>query len=67
VGAGVKAGAYAGIFQDVPDGMSVLGVPAKEAGATLRSWKLIERLPAMRQELRQLKKRLDALEQSEDH
>ena len=67
VGAGTKAGAYAAIFQDVPEGMVVVGVPANEAGATLRAWKLVERLPAMRQEIWRLKKRLDALEQSEDH
>ena len=67
LGAGMKAGAFTAIAQDVPDGMVVAGLPANEAGATLRGWKLIERLPAMRQEMRQLKKRLDALEQSEDH
>ena len=67
VGAGAKVGAYSGIYHDVPDETSVLGVPANEAGVTMRQWNIIERLPAMRQEIRQLKKRLDALKQSEDH
>ena len=67
IGSRVRASAFAAIAQDVPDGTTVAGVPAREARRQLRIYKTQERLPELRQRLRNLEKRLRALESAEDH
>ena len=67
IGSGVRASAFAAIAQDVPDGSTVVGVPAREAGRQLRIYKTQERLPELRQRLRELEKKVQALESAKDH
>ncbi len=66
VGQGVTVGGFTAIVQDVPDGMTILGVPSGEIGKTLKIWKSSERLPEMRRTIRTLEKRLDSLESAAD-
>jgi UDP-3-O-[3-hydroxymyristoyl] glucosamine N-acyltransferase len=57
-----KVGAQAGVMHDVEDGATVLGAPAMPHKDFLRSAALFAKLPELSKELRELKKRLDALE-----
>ncbi len=66
VGTGVKVAGGSVIFKDVPDGAEVAGYPAIQALKQLRAWKIISKLPELREKVRQLEKRLAALE-SADH
>ena len=67
VGAGVQAAAFAAIAQDVPDGATIAGIPAGDARQQLRAIQMTAKLPELRQQLRQLVKRLEALESAADH
>lgn len=57
-----KVGAQAGVMNDVDDGATVLGAPAMPHKDFLRSAALFAKLPELHKELRELKKRLAALE-----
>ncbi|GMU58455.1 MAG: UDP-3-O-acylglucosamine N-acyltransferase [Myxococcaceae bacterium] len=57
-----KVGAQAGVMHDVDDGATVLGAPAMPHKDFLRSAAVFARLPELSKELRELKKRLEALE-----
>jgi len=67
IGAGVRVGAYSGIGHDVPDGAVVAGVPAVDARRWLRNVRVLARLTEMHERVRQLEKRVRALESSENH
>ena len=67
LGTGAKSGAFTAIAKDVPDGSSVLGVPAMESGKTLRTWLEWMNSTGIRKSVKKLEKRLDALESSKDH
>lgn len=58
IGDGARIAAKSAIYQDVPAGATVMGIPAAEAGAMKRAFALFPRLP-------ELFKRLRALEESE--
>ncbi|MFZ5471116.1 MAG: UDP-3-O-(3-hydroxymyristoyl)glucosamine N-acyltransferase [Myxococcota bacterium] len=57
-----KVGAQAGVAQEVPDGAMVTGYPAIEHKRWLRNTAAAEKLADLVKEVRQLRKRLDALE-----
>jgi UDP-3-O-[3-hydroxymyristoyl] glucosamine N-acyltransferase len=67
LGNGVQGAAYCAIPQDVPDGQAVAGVPAKPARQQLREWQAMSRLPDMLKKVRELEKRLEAIESAKDH
>lgn len=62
IGDRAKVGAQAGVMSDVDDGATVLGAPAMPHKDFLRSAALFARLPELHKELRELKRRLAALE-----
>lgn len=61
-----KVGAQAGVMNDVADGATVLGAPAMPHKDFLRSAALFAKLPELNKELRELKKRLAALEKEKE-
>jgi UDP-3-O-[3-hydroxymyristoyl] glucosamine N-acyltransferase len=63
----VRCGAYSAIAQDVPDGQTLLGVPAMDARKQMRLWNLIAKLPEINQRIQDLNKRIKALESPADH
>ncbi|MDY7010997.1 MAG: UDP-3-O-(3-hydroxymyristoyl)glucosamine N-acyltransferase [Planctomycetota bacterium] len=66
LGAGVKAAACSCIAQDVPDGAAVSGIPAFDARKWLRTVKVLPEIPELKRQIRQLEKRLSALESAND-
>lgn len=61
VGDRVKVAAKAGVINHVPNDTVLAGAPAIEAGKAKRAYSLIEFLPEMRKQLKELKHRLDDL------
>ena len=57
-----KVGAQAGVISDLEDGAVVLGAPAMPSRDFMRSTAVFIKLPELHRELRDLKKRLEALE-----
>ncbi len=57
-----KVGAQAGVMHDLDDGAVVLGAPAMPSRDFMRSTAVFMKLPELQRELRELKKRLAALE-----
>jgi UDP-3-O-[3-hydroxymyristoyl] glucosamine N-acyltransferase len=66
IGSGVIVGAQAGVHRNVPDGQHVLGSPAIPVREQRRIFQMIERLPEMHRQLRELSARIDALAQAVD-
>jgi UDP-3-O-[3-hydroxymyristoyl] glucosamine N-acyltransferase len=66
IGSGVIVGAQAGVHRSVPDGQHVLGSPAIPVREQRRIFQMIERLPEMHRQLRELSARLDALSPAVD-
>ncbi|MGE0709540.1 MAG: UDP-3-O-(3-hydroxymyristoyl)glucosamine N-acyltransferase [Planctomycetota bacterium] len=62
IGDGAVIGAQAGVHADVPPGGQVLGSPAFDGESAKRSLAAIRKLPEMRKRLRELERRLSALE-----
>ncbi|MER2563169.1 MAG: UDP-3-O-(3-hydroxymyristoyl)glucosamine N-acyltransferase [Myxococcaceae bacterium] len=58
-----KVGAQAGVMSDVDDGATVLGAPQMPAKDFMRSTAIFMRLPELSKQLRELQRRLEALEQ----
>lgn len=58
VGNMVKVGGQAAVIGDVPDGMTIVGSPAIDANKAKRAYALIETLPEMRKQLKQIEKKL---------
>ncbi len=58
----VKVGAQSGVSNSVPDGQAVSGSPAVEHKTWLKSSAVVGQLPELVKELRQLRKRVEALE-----
>ncbi len=67
VGAGVVAGARATITEDMSDGLKVLGFPAREIRAEMKSMSLYQKLPDIVKELKQLEKKVERLEAAKNH
>ncbi|MGO9471214.1 MAG: UDP-3-O-(3-hydroxymyristoyl)glucosamine N-acyltransferase [Isosphaeraceae bacterium] len=61
IGSGVIVGAQAGVHRNVPDGQHVLGSPAIPVREQRRIFQMVERLPEMHRQLRELSARIDAL------
>ena len=61
IGDGVMAGAQSGILQDVESGLRIIGIPARPAKKALRELMLIQRLPEIVQEIKQLRKQIEDL------
>jgi len=61
VGARVRLGGRAGVIQDVPEGSTMSGYPAQDHRAALRQEATLRHLPVMRQQIRELERRLREL------
>ena len=57
IGDGARVGAKAAVFQDVPAGSTVVGIPASDHGPMMRAFTLFPRLPEMFRRLRVLEGR----------
>jgi UDP-3-O-[3-hydroxymyristoyl] glucosamine N-acyltransferase len=62
----VKIGAQAGVVGDVPDGATIVGAPAIDAGKARRAYSLIEYLPEMKKKIKELERQLAKLHQDRD-
>jgi UDP-3-O-[3-hydroxymyristoyl] glucosamine N-acyltransferase len=62
VGDGALIGSQAGVHRDVPAGAGMIGTPAMQGDAGLRSLAAIGRLPEIMKDVRTLSRRLAALE-----
>jgi UDP-3-O-[3-hydroxymyristoyl] glucosamine N-acyltransferase len=51
-------GAKSGVMRDIPDGGTVLGIPAAPAKDTKRQWVAIQQLPELVRRLRDLEKQV---------
>jgi len=58
IGNNVTIGAQAGVVNSIPDGETVLGAPAIDAGQARRAYTVLQHLPQMRQDIRTLHNRL---------
>jgi UDP-3-O-[3-hydroxymyristoyl] glucosamine N-acyltransferase len=61
IGNNVAIGAQAGVINNVGDGKVVLGAPAIEANQAKRAYGLIQNLPEMRQNIRELQAQIERL------
>jgi UDP-3-O-[3-hydroxymyristoyl] glucosamine N-acyltransferase len=61
IGNNVTIAAQSGVINDVPDGQTVLGAPAIEANQGKRSYGMIQYLPEMRQNIRNLQMQMEKL------
>ncbi len=61
IGNNVTIAAKAGVINSIPDGKVVLGAPAIEANQGRRAYGMIQYLPEMRQTIRDLQNRIEAL------
>jgi UDP-3-O-[3-hydroxymyristoyl] glucosamine N-acyltransferase len=61
IGNGVIVGAQAGVHRNVPDGQNVLGSPAIPVREQRRIFQMIERLPEMHRQVKELAARVAAL------
>lgn len=66
LGSGVRVGAQAGVAQDVADREQLLGSPARDSRAYLKQDFALRRLPELLAQFRELKRRVEALESSDD-
>jgi UDP-3-O-[3-hydroxymyristoyl] glucosamine N-acyltransferase len=61
LGRQVTVGAKSGVMRDIPDGGTVLGIPAQPDKQTKRQWVAVQKLPELMREMRDLRKELDEL------
>ncbi len=61
IGNNVTIGAQAGVVNSIPDGETVLGAPAIDAGQARRAYTMLPYLPQMRQDIRALQNQLEKL------
>ena len=61
IGNNVTIGAQAGVINSIPDGETVLGAPAIDAGQARRAYTMLPYLPQMRQDIRALQSQLEKL------
>lgn len=67
VGSGTVIGADSGVISNIAAGQQVLGMPAIDSRKELQIWALKKRLPEMAQQLKDVIRRVDKLETSEDN
>ena len=58
IGNNVTIGAQAGVVNSIPDGETVMGAPAIDANQARRAYTMLQFLPDMRQDIRNLQSRL---------
>jgi UDP-3-O-[3-hydroxymyristoyl] glucosamine N-acyltransferase len=61
IGNNVTIGAQAGVINSIPDGKVVLGAPAIDANQGRRAYGIIQNLPEMRQNIRDLQNRIERI------
>jgi UDP-3-O-[3-hydroxymyristoyl] glucosamine N-acyltransferase len=61
IGNNVTIGAQAGVINNIPDGETVLGAPAIDAGQARRAYTMLPYLPQMRQDIRALQSQLERI------
>lgn len=61
IGNNVTIGAQAGVINNIPDGETVLGAPAIDAGQARRAYTMLPYLPQMRQDIRALQNQIEKL------
>ena len=61
IGNNVTIGAQAGVINSIPDGETVLGAPAIDAGQARRAYTMLPYLPQMRQDIRALQNQLEKI------
>ena len=66
IGAHAKVGGGSSIFTNIPDGAVYRGFPATDLHSFQRQQAAVRKLPALLKKIRDLTKRLDALEQAEE-
>ena len=54
-------GAKSGVMRDIPDGGTVLGIPAQPDKQTKRQWIAVQKLPDLMRELRELQQEIEQL------
>ena len=64
IGDNAQLGAMAGLMKDVPSGTTVLGSPAIPIKDALRSFSLVERLPDLYKQIKQLEAQVEALKKA---
>jgi UDP-3-O-[3-hydroxymyristoyl] glucosamine N-acyltransferase len=64
IGNMVTIGAKAGVVNNIPDGKTIVGTPAIDANKAKRAYSLIEFLPDIRKNMKDLEKRLKNLEKN---
>jgi UDP-3-O-[3-hydroxymyristoyl] glucosamine N-acyltransferase len=64
IGNKVMIAAQAGVINNAPDGVTLMGSPAIEAGLAKRAYSLIQYLPEMRKSIKELKNGLEKLSPS---
>ena len=64
IGNNVTIAAQAGVINNVPDGQAIVGSPAIDANKAKRAYSLIEYLPDMRKNIKEIEKRLAKLEET---
>jgi UDP-3-O-[3-hydroxymyristoyl] glucosamine N-acyltransferase len=63
-GNNVTIGAQAGVINNIPDGKVVIGAPAIDANQGRRAYGIIQNLPEMRQNIRNLQNRIERIASS---
>jgi len=61
LGKQARVGAKSGVMRDIPDGGTVLGIPAQPDKQTKRQWIALQQLPEMKRRLRELELRVEQL------
>lgn len=61
IGNNVTIGAQAGVINDIPDNKVVIGAPAIEAETARRAYSMIQYLPEMRQNMRELQNKIERI------
>lgn len=66
IGDGVQIAAKSAVFNDIPDNVTVSGIPARDNRRNIREWVAVQRLPELLRDFRQLAKRLERMEKTFD-
>lgn len=61
LGRQATVGAKSGVMRDVPDGGTVLGIPAQPDKQTKRQWIAVQKLPEIMRQMRELQQELEEL------
>lgn len=61
LGRQATVGAKSGVMRDIPDGGTVLGIPAQADKQTKRQWIAVQKLPELMREIRELQQEVEQL------